>query len=145
MQKALLAVLLLALAGCGGDYAERQEILDQHHPESAESIAQLKDLTLAPFREWQSEEPVSCNSHNLYNARASLMVTASLATPEKYGFPTAYDAAQWMLEVADAAAEHGCTTIARDLYFKVNAIYRGAGYARLRDHALTAAQHLGAS
>jgi len=145
MRGILLTLLALTLSACGGDYAEREQILDAHQPEPVETIAQLRELTLAPFREWQSEQPVSCNSHTLSNARASVLMTAGLAQPDKYGFPVAYDAAEWMLEVADAAAEEGCISVARDLYLKVNAIYTGTGYARLRDHALTATQHLGSS
>jgi len=145
MRRTLLTLMALGLLGCGSDYADRQEVLDAQRPETVEAIARLRDLTLAPFHEWQADVPVSCNSHLLSSAHDSVMLTAGLVNPERYGFPAAYDAAEWMLEVADAAADHGCVSVARDLYFRVNSIYTGSGYIRLRDHALTAAEHLGSS
>jgi hypothetical protein len=143
MRAVLLTLLALALPGCGSDYADRLQILDAQKPETVEALSRLRDLTLAPFDEWVSEAPVSCNSHNLENARTSVLLTAGLVRPDQYGFPAAYDAAEWILEVADAAASRGCTTVARDLYLRVNSIYTGSGYVRLRDHALTSAQELG--
>ncbi|HLJ19913.1 MAG TPA: hypothetical protein VKU84_06935, partial [Stellaceae bacterium] len=78
MREILLMLLALALAGCGSDYADRQQILDAQKPETVEALSRLRDLTLEPFEEWQAEDPASCNSHNLSNARASVLLTAGL-------------------------------------------------------------------
>jgi hypothetical protein len=130
----MLAVpLLLGLPACA-DHVARQQIIDSHGSDYRE---RLHDATLAPFRAWLSERPLSCESPTLLEARATALDTALMVTPQKQGFAATYDAARWMLEVADGAGAHGCSAVARDLYAKVNGIYIGLGYAPLRQQAAT--------
>jgi hypothetical protein len=139
MRSTFIFMLVLALAGCG-DYEARRLVLDGHQPQY---LSQLRDLTLAPYREWQKQQPLDCASPQLLEARASVISTSLMIKPEKQGFEATYDAATWILEVADGAAGQGCNAIARELYNKVRSIYTGAGYAGLRDHASAATAHLG--
>jgi len=130
---------MLALAGCA-DYQARRHILDEHQPQS---LIELREMTLAPFREWQQEPGQDCHSPKLLDARASVLNTALMVKPERDGFEAAYDAATWMLDVADGAAARGCSTTARDLYIKARAMYTGGGYVRLRERASMGVEHLG--
>jgi hypothetical protein len=139
MRSTVVLLLALVLAGCA-DVEARRQVLDQHQPQY---LSQLRDLTLAPYREWQRQQPMDCGSPQLLEARASVISTSMMIKPEKQGFEATYDAATWILEVADGAAGQGCNAVARELYNKVRSIYTGAGYARLRDHASTATAHLG--
>ncbi len=140
MRRTFVAVLMaLALAGCA-DYEARRHLLEGHQPDY---LAQLRELTLAPYREWQEERLPDCRSPKLLDARASVLHTALMIKPERDGFEASYDAATWILDVADGAAARGCSATARDLYIKVRSIYVGGGYVRLREHASTAVEHLG--
>jgi hypothetical protein len=139
MRRTFVIALLLALAGCA-DYQARRQLLDAHQPDS---LAQLRDLTLAPYPEWQQEPLPDCHSPKLLDARASVLNTALMIRPQRDGFEASYDAAAWILDVADGAAARGCVATARDLYVKVRAIYTGGGYIRLRERASTGAERLG--
>ena len=135
----VLALLALGLASCG-DYAARREMLNEHTPQS---LAELRDATLAPFHQWQQEPSHDCGSLTLLEARASVLHTALMTKPQRDGFEAAYDAATWMLDVADGAAAYGCANTARDLYNKVQGLYVGGGYIRLRERAALGTEHLG--
>lgn len=100
-------------------------------------------MTLAPLREWEQEPSHDCRSPKLLDARASVLDTALMIKPERDGFEATYDAATWILDVADGAAARGCTVTARDLYIKVRAIYVGGGYIRLRERASIGVEYLG--
>lgn len=139
MRSPLLLLLCLTLAGCA-EYEARRQILDGHQPQY---LAQLHDLTLAPYREWVREQPRDCRSPTLMDARASVLNTALMIKPERQGFEAAYDAASWILEVADGAGALGCKNVAIELYVKVGSIYTGVGYVRLREHASAAVERLG--
>jgi len=39
-----------------------------------------------------------------------------------YGFEPTYEAANWILDVADGVAAHACIATARDVYVKVRAV-----------------------
>jgi hypothetical protein len=45
------------------------------------------------------------------------------------------DGGSWILKVADAARQHHCKEVARNLYDTVIATYIGAAYAALRQRA----------
>ncbi|HKX11150.1 MAG TPA: hypothetical protein VJN67_23325 [Stellaceae bacterium] len=138
----VLIVFLLVLQGCA-DYQARRQIIEQHRPGY---LVELRDVTLAPYREWRQEVPRDCHSPKLMDARASVLHTALLIRPEWEdgldGYEAAYAAAGWILDVADGAAARGCVATARDLYVKVEGIYIGAGYARLRERASAAMARL---
>ena len=131
MRWILTVPLILALAACA-DHVARQQIIDSH---DANYLERLHDATMTPYRAWLAEEPISCRSPTLVEARAAVLDTALMIRPQRQGFTAAYDAARWMLEVADGASAHGCKGVARNLYANVNAIYVGMGYMPLRQHA----------
>jgi hypothetical protein len=135
----VVALLVLALAGCA-DYEARRQLVDGHQPDS---LARLRDLTLAPYREWQQEPLPDCHSPKLLYARASVLHTALMIRPARDGFEASYDAAGWILDVADGAAARGCVATARELYVKVRAMYTGGGYVLHRERASVGAEHLG--
>lgn len=139
MRRVFVLSLALALAACA-DHVARQEIIDSHAPDYLEK---LHAAATAPYRAWQQEDPVSCKSPTLVEARAAVLDTALMLTPKKQGFGATYEAARWMLEVADGASAHGCTGVARNLYVNVNSIYVGLGYAPLRQHATAGLAQLG--
>ncbi|HVM80312.1 MAG TPA: hypothetical protein VMU06_14910 [Stellaceae bacterium] len=139
MRRSLAIVLALALGACA-DHMARQQIIDSRAPDYLE---RLHAATMAPYYAWEKEDPVSCDSPTLLEARAAVLDTALMITPQKQGFPASYDAARWMLEVADGASARGCSGVARDLYAKVNAIYVGLGYVALRQHASAGLAQLG--
>jgi len=139
MRRILVLAFALALGACA-DHVARQQIIDSRAPGYLE---RLHAAALAPYRAWEKEHPVSCDSSTLLEARATVLDTALMVTPERQGFPATYEAARWMLEVADGASAHGCTGVARNLYANVNAIYVGLGYVALRQHASTGLARLG--
>ncbi len=115
-------------------------MLDEHTPQA---LVELRDATLAPYHAWEQEPTHDCRSPTLLDARASVLNTALMTRPQRDGFEATYDAATWVLDVADGAAAHGCTITARDLYNKVRTIYVGGGYIRLRERASIGEEHLG--
>ena len=140
MRRTFIALLCaFVLQGCA-DYQARRQILDEHRPDS---LAELREVTLAPYREWQQQVPRDCHSPKLLDARASVLNTALMIKPERDGFEAAYDAASWILDVADGAAASACVATARDLYVKVRGLYTGSGYVRLRERASAGVERLG--
>ena len=140
MRRTFITILsVLVLQGCA-DYQARRQILDERRPEY---LTELRELTLAPYREWEQQVPRDCHSPKLMDARASVLNTALMIKPERDGFEASYDAAIWALDVADGAAKSGCVATARDLYIKVRGIYIGGAYARLRARASAAVERLG--
>jgi hypothetical protein len=99
------------------------------------AIDRLRADTLRPLTLWQQETPPSCNSPSLAKASVSARMTASMLSPERQGIDTVIEGGSWMLEVADAARDHGCKDAARRLYDAVIGTYTGSAYAALRQRA----------
>ena len=91
--------------------------------------------TLKPLAQWQQEAPPSCASPLLAKARGAALLTASRLNLVDHGLDMVRDSCSWILEVADAARQHQCKEVARDLYETVIATYVGAAYAALRQRA----------
>jgi hypothetical protein len=140
MRRTFTAVLCALVVQSCADYQTRRAILDTHR---ADSLSELRELTLAAYREWAQQVPRDCHSPKLLDARASVLNTALMIKPGRDGFEAAYDAASWMLDVAEGAAANGCVATARDLYIKVRGLYTGSGYVRLRERASVGVERLG--
>ncbi len=131
-----LALLCAATAACAGyDPAATPPGIKGLQDQRRAVIDSLRSDTLRPLALWQQETPPSCSSPTLEKASASARMTASMLNPERHGLDTAIEGGSWVLEVADAAREHGCKKVARGLYDAVIATYTGAAYAALRQRA----------
>jgi hypothetical protein len=74
-------------------------------------------------------------SPSLAKARSLVLAAAGMPAPEEQGLDVVIEGGSWVLEVADAARQHRCTKVARDLYDTVIATYTGSAYAALRQRA----------
>jgi hypothetical protein len=108
-----------------------QRLQDQRHA----AIARLGDQTLQPLSQWEQETPPSCSSPALAKARVSVLTTAGLLKPDRSGVDAVIEGGTWVLQVADAARDHGCKDVARSLYDAVIATYTGSAYTALRQRA----------
>ncbi len=131
-----LALLCAATAACAGyDPAATPPGITGLQDQRRAVIDSLRSDTLRPLALWQQETPPSSSSPELEKASASALTTASMLNPERHGVDAAIAGGSWVLEVADAAREHGCKKVARGLYDAVIATYTGAAYAALRQRA----------
>ncbi len=131
-----LALLCAATTACAGyDPAATPPGIKSLQDQRLAIIDGLRADTLRPLALWQQETPPSCSSPTLERASASARMTASMLNPERHGVDVAIEGGSWILEVADAAREHGCKKVARGLYDAVIATYTGAAYAALRQRA----------
>jgi hypothetical protein len=108
-----------------------QSLLDQRRA----LLTSMGSETLRPLAQWEQEAPPSCTSPTLAKARTSALLTASLLDPERSGVDAVVMAGGWILQVAEAARDHGCNEVARGIYDSVIATYTGAAYASLRQRA----------
>jgi hypothetical protein len=95
-------------------------------------IDKIGSDTLKPLSEWQQESPPSCTSPLLAKASGAVLLTANLLKPADHGLDMVRDGGSWILQVADAARQHHCKEVARDLYDTVIATYIGAAALRQR-------------
>jgi hypothetical protein len=131
-----LALLCAATAACAGyDPATTPPGIKSLEEQRRAVVAGLRADTLRPLTLWQQETPPSCSSPTLAKASASARMTASMLNPERHGVDAAIEGGSWILEVADAAREHGCNKVARGLYDGVIATHTGGAYAALRQRA----------
>ena len=134
----IIAITLLcaATAACAGyDPAATPPGIRSLQDQRRATIDRMRSETLRPLALWQQDTPPSCSSPTLEKASASVLMTASMLTPERHGVDAAIEGGSWILEVADAAREHGCKKVARGLYDTVIATYTGGAYAALRQRA----------
>lgn len=131
-----IALLCAATTACAGyDAGATPPGIKSLQDQRRAVIDDMRSETLRPLALWQQETPPSCSSPALEKASASVLMTASLLIPERQGVDAAIEGGSWILEVADAAREHGCKKVARGLYDRVIATYTGAAYAALRQRA----------
>jgi len=130
-----IALLCAATAACNlpeaGTPPGIQSLIDQRRA----AIDRTRSATLRPLRVWEEEQPLSCTSPRFAQARSSVLATARLLNPEDHGIDAVIEGGDWILEVADAARDHGCKEVARHLYDTVIATYTGSAYAALRQRA----------
>ena len=127
--------LIYAAAACSAHTTDSPPGIQALQDQRRAVIDKIGSDTLQPLSLWQQEAPPSCASPLLAKARDSVLVTASLITPDREGVDMVVESGSWILRVADAARQHRCKDVARDLYETVIATYTGAAYAALRQRA----------
>jgi hypothetical protein len=129
------ALLSAATGACSlatsGTTPATQSIIEQRQA----AINRMRFIALHPLVDWEQETPPSCTSPNLGKARSLVLAAAGMQTPEKQGLDVVIEGGGWVLQVADAARQHHCTVVARNLYDTVIATYTGSAYAALRQRA----------
>ena len=129
------ALVCAATGACSvaqtGSSPGTRSVLDEREA----AISRVRSIALRPLVDWERETPPSCSSPRLAEARSLVLAASRMQKPEEQGLDVVIEGGSWILEVADAARQHRCAAVARDLYDAVIATYTGSAYAALRQRA----------
>jgi hypothetical protein len=128
MIKKIVLALLIGFAGAQYAVAETKKELEEQLAEARRKVEASIDKSLSDF---MAGPPGNCNSQHLLN----VIIMAKYVAGELDDLESRQLAAGWLLDVGDAAAEHGCPEEARMTYQFVIKVFIGEGYAAHRQRA----------
>ena len=115
--------------------ATARDTLADLEARKAEIERKMYDAIHDPLNAFLAGPPADCTSESLGQAATSAMFWGVAVGSSIDDLSARQQGADWVLDVADGAADHGCPDLARKLYRHVIETYIGWGYAAHRQRA----------